>query len=74
MNNARPRFIYYVMPAAAVFAAAFGVVYGWIGVNALIAGAGWFGVLLLVFGVAGVALGVALWRAWRLVAKRVGNS
>jgi len=74
MNKPRPRFVYYVMPAAAIFAAAFGVVYGWIGVNALIAGAGWFGVLLVVFGVAGVALGLALWRAWRLITKRAGQA
>jgi len=73
MNKPRPRFVYYVMPAAAIFAAAFGVVYGWIGVNALIAGAGWFGALLLVFGVGGIALGLALWRAWRLLTKRASG-
>jgi hypothetical protein len=70
MNSPRPRLVFYVMPAAAIFAAAFGAVYGWIGVKALIDGAGWFGVLLLVFGVAGIALGLALWRAWRMITKR----
>ena len=59
-----------VLPAAAVFAVAFGAVWGWIGVRALIGGAGQFGVLLVVFGIAGVALGLALWRAWRLVVNR----
>jgi hypothetical protein len=73
MNSARPRFVYYVLPAAAIFAAAFGGIYGWIGVKALLGGAGWFGVLLIVFGVAGVALGLALWRGWRLIAKRAGS-
>ena len=73
MNRARPRFVLYVLPAAAIFAVAFGGVYGWIGVNSTLAGAGWFGVLLIVFGVAGIALGLALWRAWRLVSKRAGG-
>jgi len=73
MNTARPRFVLYVLPAAAVFAAAFGAVYGWIGVLSLVNGAGWFGALLVVFGVAGVALGIALWRAWRLGSKRAGG-
>jgi hypothetical protein len=73
MNPSRPRFVYYVMPAAAIFAALFGAVYGWIGVKAVLGGAGWFGVLLIVFGVAGVALGLALWRAWRMVSKRAGG-
>ena len=70
MRTERPRFVYYVLPAAAVFAVAFGAVWGWIGVQALISGAVWFGVLLVVFGIAGVALGLALWRAWRLVVDR----
>lgn len=67
---APPRTIFYVMPAMAVVAGAAGVIYGWIGVRALIGGAGWVGGLLLVFGVAGIALGLALWNAWRLVTKR----
>lgn len=67
---APPRTIFYVMPAMALVAGAAGVIYGWIGVRALIEGAGWVGGLLLVFGVAGVALGLALWNAWRLVTKR----
>ena len=74
MNTARPRFVLYVLPAAAIFAALFGAVYSWIGVQSLVNGSGWFGVLLLVFGIAGIALGLALWRAWRLVAKRAGGS
>jgi hypothetical protein len=74
MNSARPRFVLYVLPAAAIFATAFGAVYGWIGLKALFAGAGWFGVLLLVFGVGGLALGLALWRAWRMVSKRAGGA
>jgi len=67
---ARGRTIFYVMPVMAVFAAAAGVIYSWIGVRALIEGGGWFGGLLLVFGVAGIALGLGLWNAWRLVTKR----
>jgi hypothetical protein len=70
MSPSPPRFVYYVMPAAAVFAAAFGAIYGWIGIRAVLGGAGWFGVLLLVFGVGGIALGSALWRAWRMITKR----
>jgi hypothetical protein len=70
MSTARPRFVYYVMPAAAIFAVAFGAIWGWIGIQALIGGAGRFGVLLVVFGIAGVALGLSLWRAWRLVVNR----
>jgi hypothetical protein len=70
MSTARPRFVYYVLPAAAVFAVAFGAVWGWVGIRALIGGAGWFGVLLVVFGIGGVALGLALWRAWRMVVDR----
>lgn len=70
MSAERPRFVYYVLPTAAVFAVAFGAVRGWIGVRALIGGAGQFGVLLVVFGIAGVALGLSLWRAWRLVVDR----
>ena len=69
MSPPRPRFVYYVMPAAAVFAVAFGAVYGWIGIRAVFGGAGAFGVLLLVFGIGGVALGLSLWRAWRMIAK-----
>ena len=68
------RTIFYVMPAMAVVAAAAGVIYGWIGVHALIEGAGWAGVLLVVFGVAGVALGLALWNAWRLVSRGAGGA
>ena len=63
--------ILYVMPAMAVVAGAAGVIYAWIGVRALIEGGGWFGGLLLVFGIAGIALGLGLWNAWRLVSKRV---
>lgn len=74
MNTARPRFVLYVLPAAAIFATAFGAVYGWIGVKALFAGAGWIGGLFVVFGVAGVALGLALWRAWRMVSRRAGGA
>ncbi len=69
MSRPRPRFVYYVMPAAAVFAGAFGAVYGWIGVRTVLGGADWFGVLLLVFGIGGVALGLGLWRAWRMTTK-----
>lgn len=73
MSKGRPRFVLFVLPAAAIFAVAFGIVYGWIGVKATLAGAGWFGALLIVFGIAGVALGLALWRAWRLVSKRAAG-
>jgi hypothetical protein len=68
-----PRAVFYVMPAMAVVAGAAGVIYGWIGVRALIEGGGWVGGLLLVFGVAGIALALALWNAWRLVTKRANG-
>lgn len=67
---APPRSIFYVMPVMAVVAGAAGVIYSWIGVRALIDGGGWAGGLLLVFGIAGIALGLALWNAWRLVTNR----
>jgi hypothetical protein len=73
MSTERPRFVYYVLPAGSVFAVAFGAVWGWIGIKALIGGAGQFGVLLVVFGIAGVALGLSLWRAWRLVVNRANG-
>lgn len=59
------RFALYFLPATGAAAAVIGLFYGWIGIQAILAGAGWFGVLLLAFGVGGIALGMALWNAWR---------
>lgn len=68
------RFALYFLPATGAAAAVVGVLYGWIGIQAIRGGAGWFGVLLLVFGIGGMALGMALWNAWRKFVERVRNT
>lgn len=62
--------VLYFLPATGVIAAIFGAFYVWIAIAALRNGAGWVGVLLLVFGFAGIALGAALWNAWRMMLAR----
>lgn len=66
----QPKFVYYVLPTAGAMAVVFGIVYGWVGINALVHGGGWVAGVLIVFGFAGVTLGLALWRAWRMVGRR----
>jgi hypothetical protein len=64
------RFALYFLPATGVAAAIIGAFYGWIGIQAIRGGAGWFGVLVVVFGVGGIALGIALMNAWRMFVER----
>ena len=64
------RFALYFLPATGVAAAIIGAFYGWIGIQAIRGGAGWFGVLVVVFGVGGIALGIALMNAWRNFVER----
>jgi hypothetical protein len=61
----RRRTSYYLLPGVAVAAAALGLVWGWIGITAAIAGGGPVAYLFIVFGFGGFVLGLALWRAWR---------
>ena len=70
------RFALYFLPATGAAAAVIGVLFGWIGIQAIRGGAGWFGILLLAFGIGGIALGMALWNAWRTFVARVrsGNA
>jgi uncharacterized membrane protein HdeD (DUF308 family) len=65
------RYAHYLLPALAVVALYTGVSYLGTGITALRAGNYTVGVLLLLFGVAGLVLGVSLWRAWRTFAKGV---
>lgn len=59
------RFALYFLPAIAVFGVVCAIIYGWIAVRVFMAGATWTGAFLMVFAIAGLALGIALWRAWR---------
>jgi hypothetical protein len=65
------RLALYFLPATGVAAAIIGAFYGWIGIQAVRGGAGWFGILLVVFGIGGIALGIALMNAWRTFAERM---
>jgi hypothetical protein len=65
------RLALYFLPATGVAAAMIGAFYGWIGIQAVRGGAGWFGVLLVVFGIGGIALGIALMNAWRKFVERM---
>ena len=65
------RLALYFLPATGVAAAMIGAFYGWIGIQAVRGGAGWFGVLLVVFGIGGIALGIALMNAWRTFVERM---
>ena len=68
------RFALYFLPATAAAAAVIGVLYGWIGIQAIRGGAGWVGFLLLAFGFGGIALGTALWNVWRKFIERVRSA
>ena len=59
------RFALYFLPAISVFGVVCAIVYGWIAVRVLLAGQIWMGCFLMLFAIAGLALGLALWRAWR---------
>ncbi len=61
---------YRIVPALAVAAALFGVVWGWIGINAAIHDGGPVAYLLILFGFGGIVLSMALWRTWKLVRER----
>jgi membrane protein implicated in regulation of membrane protease activity len=51
-----------LLPILALSAVAFGLVYVYVGVNAIILGAPGWGAAITLFGIAGVALGVIFWR------------
>ena len=55
----------YFLPAMGVAAAIFGAFYLWAGVRNLIAQNWMMGMLITAFGICGIALGMALWRAWK---------
>lgn len=61
----------YFLPVIGVAAGLFGLGYVWIGIHTLFERQWGVGVLLTVFGIAGVAMGLALWNAWRQFVKRV---
>ena len=65
------RLALYFLPAVAIAAVVFGLFYGWIGIQTLRRGGGGAGLFLLVFGFGGIALGAALWTAWRSVMRGV---
>ena len=67
----RRRLALYFLPATATAAMIIGVLYGWIGFQAVRGGAGGAGFLLLAFGVGGIALGAALLNAWRKIVDRI---
>jgi hypothetical protein len=68
------KFALYFLPAISLFGVACAVVYGWIAVRVLLAGQLWMGCFLMLFAIAGLALGIALWRAWRaFMPKRASN-
>lgn len=54
-----------LLPALALSAIAFGIVYVYVGVNSIILGAPGWGAAITCFGLAGVGLGVILWRLRR---------
>lgn len=51
-----------LLPILALSAVAFGLVYVYVGVNAIVLGAPGWGAAIVLFGLAGVALGVTFWR------------
>jgi len=68
------RFGIYFLPAIAIFGVVCAVIYGWIAIRVLLGGQLWMGSFLMLFAIAGLALGIALWRAWRaFVPKKVSN-
>ena len=66
----RRRTSFYLLPGLAVAATALGIIWGWIGVSAVIDGGGGVAWLFIVFGFGGIVLGIALWRAWRSFGQR----
>ena len=60
-----------LLPFLALFSIAFGAVYTYVGVRTILLGAAGWGGAIIVFGIAGMALGVALWRARRLRSRAV---
>jgi hypothetical protein len=67
------RFALYFLPAISVFGVVCAIIYGWIAVRVLMAGSTVMGAFLMVFAIAGLALGIALWRAWRMFVPRTSN-
>lgn len=59
-----------LVPALAIASALFGLVWGWIGINAAIHGGGPVAYLLILFGFGGIVLALALWRTWRSIAQQ----
>lgn len=56
---------FYFLPVIGLFATLFGLFYLYLGVRTLLAGIIGMGIFLCVFGIAGIAMAVALWSAWR---------
>jgi hypothetical protein len=57
-----------IIPVLAAASLVFGLVWGWIGINAAFHEGGPVAYLLILFGFGGIVLALALWRAWRVVA------
>ena len=57
-----PGYSFKLLPVLALSAVAFGLVYVYVGVNAIVLGAPAWGAAIVLFGIAGVGLGVAFWR------------
>ncbi len=64
---------YKIVPIFAAAAALFGVVWGWVGINAAIHGGGPVAYLLILFGFGGIVLSMALWRTWKMVRARINE-
>lgn len=58
---------YTLVPALAIFAALFGLVWGWIGISSAINGGGPVSFLLILFGFGGIVLALALWQTWKKI-------
>ena len=56
-----------LIPAVAIAAALFGLVWGWIGISAAINGGGPVAYLLILFGFGGLVLALALWQTWKKI-------
>jgi hypothetical protein len=67
------RFALYFLPAISIFGVICALIYGWIAVRVFMAGSTWMGLFLMVFAIAGLALGIALWRAWRMFVPKGSN-
>jgi hypothetical protein len=64
------RFTVYFLPAIAVAAVVFGLFYAWTAFQTFRRGEIGVGVFLLVFGLGGVALGIAMWTTWRNIVRQ----